>query len=104
MKALLKGKKAILTLHFKLHIVRGLRANILFGTDMMARHQIAIDVGCHRAVIGSCHDAIVDLWITTKPNHQVCCLVYLKDQVVIPAKSNIRLPIKMSIKNALQAN
>jgi hypothetical protein len=37
-KALLKGKKAILTLHFKLHIVRGLRANILFGTDIMACH------------------------------------------------------------------
>jgi hypothetical protein len=36
MKATLKGKKAILTLHFELHIIRGLRANILFGTDMMA--------------------------------------------------------------------
>jgi hypothetical protein len=37
-KALLKGKKAILTLHFKLYIVRGLRANILFSTNMMAYH------------------------------------------------------------------
>jgi hypothetical protein len=37
-KALLKGKKAILTLHFKLHIIRGLHANILFGTNMMACH------------------------------------------------------------------
>jgi transposase InsO family protein len=104
MKATLKGKEAILTLHFELHIVRGLRANILFGTDMMARHQIAIDVGRHRAVIGSCHDAIVDLRITAKPNHQVCRPVYSKDRVVIPAKSNVRLPIKMSTKNALQAD
>jgi hypothetical protein len=37
-KALLKGKKTILTLYFELHIIRGLRANILFGTNMMARH------------------------------------------------------------------
>jgi hypothetical protein len=37
-KAMLKGKKAILTLYFKLYIVRGLCANILFSTDIMAYH------------------------------------------------------------------
>lgn len=104
MKAVIKGKKAILTLHFELHIVRNLRANILFGTDMMARHQIAVDVGRHRAVIGSCHDAIVDLRITAKPHHQMSRPVYAKERVVIPAKSNVRLPIKMSTKNALQTD
>jgi hypothetical protein len=97
MKAVSKEKPIAVKLLLELHIVRDLRANMLIGTDMMARHQIAIDIGRHRAVIGSCNDAKVELRITAKPDRQTSRPVYASQRIVIPAKSEAQLPIKLAV-------
>ena len=49
-----KGQKVYASIRYELHLVEGLRANILVGNDILAPESFVLNVGLGHALVGSC--------------------------------------------------
>lgn len=49
-----KGQKVYASIQCKLYLVKGLRANIFIGNDILALESFMLNVGLSHALVGSC--------------------------------------------------
>ncbi len=68
--AKLNEKSALLKLSCEAHVVDNLSANMLIDTDILDSHEIVIDIVKSQTIMNICQDAIIDLVIKSKVNHQ----------------------------------
>ena len=64
-------KSVLLKLSCEVHIVDNLSANMLIDTDTLDSHEIVINIIKNQATVNVCQDAIIDLLIKFKVNHQI---------------------------------
>ena len=97
MPAKLNRQLVLLKLNCKAHLVNNLLTNMLIETDILGLHRIIINIVKGQATVRACQDAVINLQIKTKANHQTQ-LIYNKQQVVISLRSEARLLIKLVAK------
>jgi len=69
--AKLNKKSVLLKLSCEAHIVDNLLANMLIGTNTLDSHKIVIDIAKSQTIVKICQNAIINLLIKTKANHQI---------------------------------
>src|SRR5436189_6356623 len=79
MSAKFNKKSVLLKLSCKTHVVDNLSANMLIDTDILDSHEIVINIIKNQATVNVCQDAIIDLLVKSKVNHQIQS-VYNKQQ------------------------
>src|SRR5436189_1504357 len=63
-------KSILLKLSCEVHVVNNLSANMLIDTDILDSHKIVINVIKNQAMMNICQNAIIDLLVKLKVNHQ----------------------------------
>ena len=71
MSAKLNEKSVLLKLSCEAHIIDNLSTNMFIDTDTLDFHEIVIDVVKSQTTVNVCQDAIIDLLIKFKINHQI---------------------------------
>ena len=71
MSVKLNEKSVLLKLSCEVHIVDNLSTNMLIDTDTLDSHEIIIDVIKSQIIINICQDAIINLLVKFKVNHQI---------------------------------
>ena len=69
--AKLNKKSVLLKLSYEAHVIDNLSANMLINTDTLDSHEIIIDVIKSQIIINICQDAIINLLVKFKVNHQI---------------------------------
>ena len=64
-------KSVLLKLSCKTHIINNLLINMFISTDILDSHEIIIDVVKNQTMMNVCQDAIIDLLVKFKVNHQI---------------------------------
>ena len=64
-------KSVLLKLSCEAHVVDNLSINILIDTDTLDSHEIVIDVVKSQTTVNICQNAIINLLIKFKVNHQI---------------------------------
>ena len=85
MFAKLNEKSVLLKLNYEAHIIDNLLTNMLINTNILDSDEIVIDIIKSQTMINICQNAIINLLIKSKVNHQIQ-FVYNKQQVVISLK------------------
>ena len=88
MSAKFNKKSVLLKLNCEAHIIDNLSANMLIDTDTLDSHEIVINIIKSQTTVNICQDAIINLLVKFKVNHQTQS-VYNKQQVVISPKSHV---------------
>ena len=86
-----KGQRVYASITYELHLVEGLRANILIGNDILAPECFVLDIGLGQALVGSCG---VKIAIRARQRGQFLKkrLLVEKDGV-IPPRSETMVPL-----------
>ena len=93
-------KSVLLKLSCETHIIDNLLVNMFIDTDTLDSHEIVINIVKSQTMMNVCQNAIIDLLVKYKVNHQIQS-VYNKQWVVISLKSHIWLSIKLAAKHIL---
>ena len=64
-------KSVLLKLSYKAYIIDNLSANMLIDTDTLDFHKIVIDIIKNQTTVNIYQDAIINLLIKFKINHQI---------------------------------
>ena len=64
-------KLILLKLNYKAHVVNNLSANMFIDIDTLDSHEIIINVVKSQTMMNVCQDAIIDLLVKLKVNHQI---------------------------------
>ena len=84
------GQQVYASIRCELHLVDGLRANILVGNDILSPEGFAININKNRALIGSCG---VTIPINAKQRRQFLRRKLLaSDDNVVPPRSEMMIP------------
>ena len=86
------GRQVQACIRREIHLVKGLKANILIGTDILTPEQFVLDLKKGVAVIGSCS---VTIPIASKRHAKAAInrVVCLKETMTIPPRSQLRARI-----------
>ena len=71
MSVKLNEKSVLLKLSCEAHVIDNLSVNMFIDTDILDSHEIVIDVVKSQTMMNVCQDAIIDLLIKSKVNHQI---------------------------------
>ena len=71
MSAKLNEKSVLLKLSCEAHIVDNLSANMLIDTDTLDSYEIVINIIKSQTTMNVCQDAIINLLVKSKVNHQI---------------------------------
>src|SRR5436189_2881490 len=63
-------KSVLLKLSCETHVVDNLSTNMLIDTDILDSHEIVINIVKSQTMMNICQDAIIDLLVKLKVNHQ----------------------------------
>ena len=64
-------KSVLLKLSYEAHVVDNLSANMLINTDILSSHEIVINIVKSQTTVNVCQDAIINLLVKFKVNHQI---------------------------------
>ena len=64
-------KSVLLKLSYEAHIIDNLSTNMLIDTDTLDFHKIVIDIIKNQTIVNIYQDAIINLLIKFKINHQI---------------------------------
>jgi len=76
------------------HIVPNLQTKMLIGTDVMAPEGISLDFARREGAIASCQDLHFPINVNAKPRHQGLRPLLCTQRTVIPAFSEILVPVQ----------
>lgn len=78
---------------FEVHLIEGLKANLLLGTDVLGPEHMKIDFEKHHIAIGSCKGLQVPISIINRASPHLQRIVLNKEELVVPANSTIKVPV-----------
>ena len=84
------------------HIIKGLKANVLAGVNLLAAEAFVINLAKKTAIISSCKGIAIDLAVTPRSNERLQKSILLAESTVIPPHT--RASVRVNYAGSLPQN